>query len=285
MINQDEVKALFTLLEDEDELVAENVENRLFLLGEEVLPFLEVELFNPNQTQYQKIDTLIHKIRFEKLLKQFQHWKESPEPGLLEGILLVNKFGHPEADDNEIRNILRELKLKVWLELHYDLTSFEKVKIINHILFDFYKLKPNTEFYHHPENSYIGTVLTKKTGNPITLSVIYMLIAEMLEIPVQGVNIPQHFMMAYVDDEATLREDTSVLFYINAFNYGVVYSHSHIQRYIESLGLKASPEFTEPCSNVEIIRRCCRNLLYSYEVLTREAQVVDLKRILETLSD
>jgi regulator of sirC expression with transglutaminase-like and TPR domain len=285
MINKEEVKALFTLLEDEDEMIAENVESRLFHLGEEVLPYLEVELFNPEQTQYQKIDSLIHRIRFETLLNQFREWKNSPDQSLLEGILLVNKFGHPEADNEEIKQMLRELKLKVWLELHYDLTSFEKVKIINHILFDFFKLKPNTEFYHHPDNSYIGSVLTKKAGNPITLSVIYMLVAEMLEIPIQGVNIPQHFMMAYVDEEATLREDTAVLFYINAFNYGVVYSHSHIARYIESLGLKPGPEFTEPCSTLEIIRRCCRNLLYSYEILSKTSQVQDLTRILDILSE
>lgn len=285
MISQNEVHALIALLDDEDVEVAENVSERLLYWGEEALPLLEQELFNMDQTQYEKIDELIRKIRLQTLLKSFEAWKSTENPALLDGILLLNKIGYPDMDTENVLQQLRELKLKVWLELHYDLTSFEKVKIINHILYTVFELKPNTDFYHHPDNSYLNMVLMRKTGNPITLSIIYMLIAEMLEIPVKGINVPQHFMLAYVDGAETLREDTDVLFYINAFNNGAVYSHEHVRQYVNSLGLQPGDEFLEPCTNIEIIKRCCRNLIYSYELIHNKERVIELNTVLSLLTN
>lgn len=283
MITPGEIHALISLLEDNDEEVLKHVNERILFLGEEIVPFLETELFNPEQTQYEKIDALIRKIRFDALLSQLNAWKNSEKQDLLEGILLLNRYAYPETDELELKHTLMELKLKVWLELHYDLTSFEKIKIINHILYDHFKLLPNNDDYHNPDNSYISKVLQNKTGNPITLSIIYMIIAQMLEIPVFGVNVPQHFMLAYVDEEVTLREDTAVLFYINAFNNGVVYSHSHVRQYIETIGLKPSPELMEPCTHVDILKRCCRNLMYAYEMQQKLMKRDDIRQLLNVL--
>ncbi len=284
MNSQNEVHALIALLDDEDLEVAENVNERLLHWGDEALPLLEQELFNMDQTQYEKIDRLIKKIRLQSLIKLFAEWKNTENQNLLDGILLLNKLGYPDLDADGIKKAIHELKLKVWLELHYDLTSFEKVKIMNHILFHVFKLKPNTAFYHHPDNSYLNKVLALKTGNPITLSVLYIIIAEMLDIPIKGINVPQHFMLAYVDESETLRYDTDVLFYINAFDNGAVFSHEHVQQYIESLGLKPNQDFLEPCSNLDIIKRCCRNLIYSYELLQNNEKVSGLNEILEVLN-
>lgn len=284
MISQNEVHALIALLDDSDSEVAENVHSRLLFLGEEALPILELELFNMEQTQFEKIDIIIKEIRQQSLLISFEDWRAQENPSLLEGILLLNRVGYPDLDILEVKQTINEIKLKVWLELHYDLTSFEKVKIINHILFQVFNLKPSSEFYHHPDNSYLNQALLRKTGNPITLSIIYLIIAEMLDIPIKGINVPQHFMLAYVDESETLRFDTDVLFYINAFNNGAVYSHDHVSQYIKSLGLKPNEEFTEPCNNIEILKRCCRNLIYSYELLKNKAKSDELLKILNILS-
>jgi regulator of sirC expression with transglutaminase-like and TPR domain len=284
MITQKEVHALIALLGDEDEEVNEHVTERLLHLGDEALPLLEQELYTNEQAQYEKIDSLIRKIRSSSLVRSFESWKDSEDRDLLQGMILLNKIGYPDLDVQDLTQTIHELKLKVWLELHYDLTSFEKVKIINHILFHVFQLKPNTSFYHHPDNSYLNKVLVSKTGNPITLSILYMIIAGMLDIPVRGVNVPQHFMLAYVEsDPEHQSSDTEVLFYINAFNNGAVYSHAHIRQYIESLGLKPNDEFMEPCDNLEILKRCCRNLIYSYELLQNKEKVEELTGVLKTL--
>lgn len=285
MVIQNEVSALIALLDDDDFEVVESVADRLLFWGEEALPLLEQELFNMNQTQYDKIDLLIGKIRLQTIKSTFLNWKKSESKSLLQGILLLNKLGYHELDEEKVMQTLHELKLKVWLELNDDLTSFEKVKILNHMLYSVFQLKPNSTFYHHPDNSYLNKVLALKTGNPISLSIVYIIIAEMLDIPIKGVNVPQHFMLAYVDENETLRHDTDILFYINAFDNGVIFSHAHVGQYIESLGLLPKEEFMEPCSNVDILIRCCRNLIYSYELLQNKEKVTSLNEILAILEE
>ncbi len=92
-------------------------------------------------------------------------------------------------------------------------------------------------------------------------------------------------MLAYVDGAETLREDTDVLFYINAFNNGAVYSHEHVRQYVNSLGLQPGDEFLEPCTNIEIIKRCCRNLIYSYELIHNKERVIELNAVLSLLTN
>ena len=85
MISQNEVHALIALLDDSDSEVAENVHSRLLFLGEEALPILELELFNMEQTQFEKIDIIIKEIRQQSLLISFEDWRAQENPSLLKG--------------------------------------------------------------------------------------------------------------------------------------------------------------------------------------------------------
>ncbi|KAF5277932.1 hypothetical protein FQR65_LT15898 [Abscondita terminalis] len=82
--------------------------------------------------------------------------------------------------------------------------------IIHKIQFDQIKnelqdfgLSGNTANYHDPQNSYLNKVLESKKGNPITLACIYCVIAQRLDIPIYGVNLPKHFVLAYMNEETT----------------------------------------------------------------------------------
>ncbi len=59
----------------------------------------------------------------------------------------------------------------------------------------------NTTNHQDPQNSYIGQVLDTKKGNQISLASIYSIIAQKLDIPIYGVNLPQHFILAYLDED------------------------------------------------------------------------------------
>lgn len=103
----------------------------------------------------------------------------------------------------------------------------------------------------------INVVLESRKGNPITLCVIYMLVAQKLKLPVNGVNLPNLFILTYKDDNHQ--------FYINAFNRGLIFSKQDIENYIHELHLVPQKSFFEPCNNIEIVRRALRNLIMSFE--------------------
>ena len=113
----------------------------------------------------------------------------------------VSGSGAQQGSLGAMDRILDKIKLDAWLELNYDLTSYEQIKILNYILFDVHKFRGNTTDYHHIDNSLIHKVLTEKTGNPVSISIVYAIIAQRLNIPVYGVNLPQHFVLGYKSSE------------------------------------------------------------------------------------
>jgi regulator of sirC expression with transglutaminase-like and TPR domain len=129
-------------------------------------------------------------------------------------------------------------------------------------------------------------VLEAKKGNPLLLSILYSILAQGLNIPIFGVNLPEHFILAYRDEMAEMMEpgeEEPILFYINPFSRGAVFSRREIDDFLKQLKLDPIRSFYETCSNVDIIRRQIRNLIIAYEKLGYPNKVEDLKRLLEAL--
>ena len=100
-------------------------------------------------------------------------------------------------------------------------------------------------------------------------------------------NLPEHFILAY-RDEYTLRvtpdDEEPILFYINPFSKGAVFSRREIDTFLKQLKLEPNRIFYESCSNVEIIQRQLRNLITAYEKLGYPNKVDDLKELLNTIT-
>ncbi len=169
------------------------------------------------------------------------------------------------------------------------LIKIARLNFINHILFDVHNYSGNTTNYHAPQNSYINNVLESKKGNPLLLSIIYTIVAQSLDIPIYGVNLPEHFILCYIDIEhmgvpsAKGNEGSNVLFYINPFSKGAVFGQKEIDAFLKQLKLEQLPIFYEPCSNLEIIKRLLRNLISSYEKLGYPDKSEELKGLLSSL--
>ncbi len=290
-MNKQELNALISLLDDPDENVYQEVSMRFLSLGEEVIPVLEDAWEHSFDTLIQnRIENIIHQIQYDLIKEALKEWSEPHHQNLLEGALLIAKYQYPDIDFVKIKKQIEQIKQDVWLELNDNLTALEKVKIINHILFDVHNFSGNTTNYHAPQNSYINNVLESKKGNPLLLSIIYTIISQSLEIPIYGVNLPEHFILCYVDTEhmgvpSTEGEvGSNVLFYINPFSKGAVFSKREIDAFLKQLKLDNLEMFYEPCSNLEIIKRLLRNLITSYEKLGCPNKSKELKALLDERS-
>jgi regulator of sirC expression with transglutaminase-like and TPR domain len=281
-----EVIALITLLDDPDEAVYSEVRNRFIVLGPPAIPHLETAWENSFEALMQKrIEIIIHSIQFEALQKALKDWSIQESDDLLKGILLLARYQYPDLDESKVHKQIAQIKQDVWLELHEDLTALEKVKIVNHILFEVHQFGGNITNYHAPQNSFINNVLESKKGNPLMLSVIYAIICKELNIPVYGINLPQHFVLAYVNDYANLIDvnnktlSNNILFYINPFSKGLIFSQKDIDQFLKQLNLDPDNKYYLPCSNVEIVKRCINNLVFSYEKLGYMEKLSELKRL------
>lgn len=285
-ISLKEVIALITLLDDPDEGIYTQVKDRFVILGPPTIPHLETAWENSFDAIMQKrIETIIHTIQFETLQKALKRWAKDESDDLLKGILILAHYQYPDLDESKVRKQLQQIKQDVWLELHEDLTALEKVKILNHILFEVHQFSGNITNYHAPQNSFINNVLESKKGNPVMLSVVYMLICKELNIPIYGINLPQHFVLAYINDNANLIDvnnktlSNNILFYINPFSKGLVFAQKDIDQFLKQLNLEPEAKYYLPCSNNDVIKRCLNNLIFSYEKLGYVEKVAELKKL------
>ena len=281
-----EVIALITLLDDPDEVIYSQVKERFVILGPPAIPHLETAWENSFDAIMQKrIEIIIHTIQFEILQKALKKWAIEEQEDLLKGILILSRYQYPDLNETKIRKDLDQIKQDVWLELNDDLTAIEKVKVLNHILFEVHQFSGNITNYHAPQNSFINNVLESKKGNPLMLSVLYMLICKELNIPIYGINLPQHFVLAYLNDYANLIDvnnktlSNNILFYINPFSKGLIFNQKDIDQFLKQLNLEAEAKYYIPCSNVEIVKRSLNNLIFSYEKLGYLEKVDELKAL------
>lgn len=276
-MNNKEIKALISLLEDDDNEISQHVEDKIRSFGNPIIPVLEAEWeknFNP--IVQKKIEDLIHELQFEQLKANLDNWYRNQQHDLLTGMCLIASYQYPDLDPNSIRQQLEQIYYEIWLEFKSDLPAVDQIKILNGVIFNKLKFSSNTKNFHAPGNSMINVVMESKKGNPISLSVVYMLIAQRLKMPVYGVNLPNLFVLTYKSEDNQ--------FYINPFNQGLIFSRNEIENYIQKLKLPPSPEFFEPCSNLDIMRRVLRNLTVSFEQLgdtDKKAEVSELLNLLK----
>lgn len=288
-LNRKELNALISLLDDPDENIFNHIKDKLMSMGQDVIPVLEDAWEHSFDTVIQnRIEDIIHKIQFDKISQSLSEWAKPQNQNLLEGALFIARYQYPDLNEQKIRKHLDQIKQDVWLELNGNLTALEQVKVINHIFFDVHNFSGNTTNYHAPQNSYINNVLESKKGNPLSLSLLYAIVAQGLGIPIYGVNLPEHFVLAYKDVNSSLpalknAPKTNVLFYINPFSKGAIFNRKEVDAFLKQLKLKPEQLYYEPCSNLDIIKRLLRNLINSYQKLGYPNKTEELNLLLSSL--
>jgi regulator of sirC expression with transglutaminase-like and TPR domain len=216
-------------------------------------------------------------------------WASNSSNDLLTGTLLIARYQYPDLDEDKVRSQLNKLRKDIWLELNESMTPQEQVLIINKVLFDLHGFNGNTANFHAPQNSFINTVLETKKGNPLLLSIIYSILAQQLDIPIYGVNLPEHFILAYQDIRGNspveyTYPEAGILFYINAFSKGSIFGKNDIDQFLKKLDLEYNKIFYEPCSNIDMIRRILRNLAFSWQKLGEPDKVDEINDLIDCLN-
>lgn len=285
-----EISALITLIEDPDETIFNQVRSEIVARGEIIIPQLERYWeFNQFGNLFQeRIENLIHSIQYNCISDQLTEWVADEENDLLEGAILINKYQYPSFDEEEVRRQVNAIRQDIWLELNDNLTALEQVNVMNHILFTVHGFEGNKKNYVAPQNSYMADVLNTKKGNPLSLAILYQVLANSLEIPIYGVNLPNHFVLAYMDENRLGMSqeggDNGILFYINPFSGGSIMHKMEIDDFLMHLELPQEVKYYRPCKNVDILQRMVNNLVYAYQQQGKNDKADELKSMQHLLN-
>jgi regulator of sirC expression with transglutaminase-like and TPR domain len=273
-----ELKALISLLDEDDEEIISQIENKILSLGTGIIPYLEEEWeSNFSPILQKRIEDIVHNLQFTLLQERLIEWSSNESDDLLKGLWIVATYLYPDTEYEHLKVAIEQIYQQAWVDMRDDLHPHDEIKTLNNLLYQKLKFKGNTRNFHSPANSMLNVVLDTRRGNPITLCIIYLLIAQKLEIPLYGVNLPNMFVLVYK------REGINP-FYINAFNKGLIFTKEDIDNYIGELKLTPIDTFYEPCSHVDIVKRMFRNLINSFEKQGDHNKADEVKTLLQLIS-
>ena len=283
-----EFKALITLLDDNDNEVYSHVSNKLFSLGVEGIPLLESAWeTSENQLIQTRLEDLINKIQFSNVKDRLIKWRDKHGEDLLAGALLVAKFQYPDLDEFKITQKIETISKNVWIELNPALSPLEEAHVVNHVFFQLHNFFGLQTQQLDPDLGYINNLIESKKGNSLSLGILYIILAQKNDLPIYGVNLPYHFIMAYTRKHLTQQEldnnnqEKSVMFYINPLNKGIAFSRSEITHYLEQMKVKTHPKFFSPCNNLEIIKTLIYNQLSCYDQNGNSDKAHQLKELFD----
>ncbi len=258
MESNNEIAALLNLLDDPDQEVFDVVSEKIVGYGKPIIANLEhMWETTPDEPTQERIELLIHRLHFRDLTEDFHQWNVSGHHDLLLGSLLVAKFQYPELTTASSLLEVEKLRRNIWLELNNYLTPLEQINILTSILYSYYGLKGSEVNYKEPNEFLINKVLEAKRGNQLSNGVLYLLLAELLDIPVRAISIPGQFIIAYFkpgySDINLADPQKKIEFFIDPTS-GQVFTHHDVEGYLNRLALMPIPEYFKPLQNKQVIR-------------------------------
>lgn len=248
--------ALLALLDDSSPVVQRALLEHLHSLGDEGCAFLCAVAGGPNRIAALHARWFLEELEFTDPVEEFRGFIRSLSYELETGAILLARTVDPSIDVlavcaelDRIADRCRELQAGPQ-------SARECCRIINRVLFHELGYRGNLEDYANPENSFIHRVLQRRTGLPITLSIIYLLVAERLGVRLEPVALPGHFVVG-------LYTESPVLF-IDAFNRGRFLSTDEVVAYLLGRGIEPDLVHFAPATVRETLCRCCRNLAHHY---------------------
>jgi regulator of sirC expression with transglutaminase-like and TPR domain len=283
-----EIIALFHLIDDPDQEVFDSVTNRIVSYGRGIIPNLENLWENTISGEVQeRIELLIHKLHFRDLTEDFNHWKSSSYQDLLTASLLLAKFQYPELVTTPVLQEVEKLRRNIWLELNSYLTPLEQVHVVTSILYNYYGLKGTEVAYQHPEEFLINKLIETKRGNSITNGILYLLLSELLDIPVKAINIPRQFVLAYIkpyydENPEKLSPMQRIEFFIDPTS-GQVFSHKDVENYFKRISVPPVASYFKPLTHNRIIQTALEEFSKCFEDerhVYKQKELQELSRLL-----
>lgn len=263
-----EIKALISLLDDEDPEVFEQVSGRILSYGSQVLPQLEDAWESSlNPEIHDRIEELIHSIQFEELKLELQDWLQDDLRTILDGALLIAKFIFPDLKTEDFHQQLDKARQKIWLELNNSFTPLENINIFNQVFYTILGFHGSNKDTQEAKDFCVNAVLESKKGNSISIGILYLILAQQLELPVYGVNLYRHFILAYQKNfvfDFDMNNAVETIFYMNPINNGVPFQRREIKEYLKSMSVEEKQSFFSPASPKEVVRELLYYMQYFF---------------------
>lgn len=254
MLRDPERRALAKLLADDDPRTLRLLEEKLTAMGADAISALEFVERDGEPSAQQNARQMLRSIRSRNAWESFRKFCAAGDDhfDLETACWLLAKTRYPELDDLPYRARLDQMAKELRERLTGRETPRGTIEVCNRYLFHTLGFSGNKQDYYDDDNSYMNRVLDRRLGIPITLCVLYLLLARRLKLPLVGVSLPAHFLLKWHTPDAQ--------FFIDTFHEGALLDEEDCRELCARLGVTFQPSFLLPAMPKIIVLRMCNNL-------------------------
>jgi hypothetical protein len=287
MNQSNEISALFKLLDDPDREVFGAVSEKLLHYGKPIIPNLEhLWETTPDEQIQERIESIIHRLHYNDLSEDFRQWSLSGHHDMLVGSLLVSKFQYPDLSTSPVLLEVEKIRRNIWLELNAYLTPLEQIRIVTGILYSYYGMKGTEINYAEPNEFFIQKVLESKRGNQLTCGILYLILCELLDIPVKAINIPKQFVLGFFKpgygEEDSKDFISKIEFYIDPSS-GMVFTHKDIESYFKRISVPPVQSYFKPLPNRKVIQHLLEETAKCFDTDKERYKKVELMKLVDLI--
>jgi regulator of sirC expression with transglutaminase-like and TPR domain len=186
---------------------------------------------------------------------------------------------------------IEKIRRNIWLELNSYLTSLEQTNVITTILYSYYNLKGVEISYEEPNDFLLNKVLVSKRGNSISNGILYLVMSELLDVPIRAINIPRQFILGFFDPlplafGAAANSTGKIQFYIDPMT-GQIFTHKDVETYFRRISVHPTLSYFKPMNKLRIIQFLLEELAKCFsdeKNLYKQAELLQLAALLEPVS-
>ena len=257
-----ELESLIRLLADDHETMQSAVNARLIELGEGIVPSLWDARTEVTDVVRSRIDGILVRLSSEAgETLALTEWRElfqfEGDVDLERGVCALAKLHTPDLNWAETSEALDSMADEIAIRLSGITEPNDIVEaFIQYVFKDQAYRGGEDATYFDPDGHYMDRVIARKSGVPIALSAVCLLLATRINLPLFGVGLPDHFVVKYQ------RDDAEILF--APFHDGAIITREECEQFIIRQKLTFTDEILTPVTNRYILERMLANLRQLY---------------------
>lgn len=249
-------EAFLSLLDDTSPAVRRALLSHFERLGPAAAPFLEAVSRGSNRVLARHAAWFLDELKFSDPVAEFRGFIRSLNYELETGALLLARTIAPTLEAAQCCTTLDEIAARCRELIVEPSSARERCRVLNRVLFHEWGFHGNVEHYTDPRNSFLDQVLARRTGIPISLSIVYLLVADRVGLALEPVGLPGHFIVGCFSDDLP--------FFIDPFDRGVFRDADEIFDLLRANNITPKATDLAPTPVREVLCRSCRNLVNHY---------------------
>ena len=256
--------ALAALLDDPAPAVRQSLLARFGAAGDDARAFLQAIAHGPDRDAAAHAAWYLRELRFADPVAEFRGFIQSLNYELETGVILLTRTVNPAFDLAAFSAQLDAFAARVRKLMPRSANRRAQCRVLNRVLFEEYGLRGNAEEYTDPRNSFPDEVLARRLGIPISLAVVYLLVAQRAGVELEPVGVPGHFLVGGYEPEGP--------FFIDPFEGGRLLGPEEV--FARLRALQHTPQLADlaPTPVREVLCRMCRNLVQHYMLAEEPAR-------------